>query len=247
MRSRRRNARVKRFRNRNRSRMIKGGAFTFESIGTIAKHKETGKRLLISFDNDELSDKNIKIYIRESRTVPTRREMGNLHLDHKYLNVPILTCSNNDVIKIKFLYIFWMRSLDNAAKAKLPDFVWADHLDARWNQLKADDKKQETLAYMQQCLTDGNYQEMYMQLLKYDDPFGAPFEAAAPQSPAIRSAANAAKVKLDKDTLRTLRKMELANKDLESNQQRLQTRRLPPPPQPPHSSMLQKLMRTFKR
>lgn len=229
--------------------MMKGGAFTFESIGTIANHKKTGKRLLVSFDNDELSDQNIKIYIRESRTVPTRREMGNLHLDHKYLNVPILTCSDSDIIKIKFLYTFWMSSLSAAAKVKLPDFIWADHFNDRWGNIEAADK-QPVLAHLKECITNANYEELYSQLLKYDDPFGAPFDTAAtslPQPLMIRTAA--AKAKLDKATLRTLRKMELANEELESNQRRLQTRRLPPqlPQHEQKRNLLQKLMRTFKR
>jgi hypothetical protein len=215
---------------RLRTRMIfKGGAFTFESIGTLT-HR--GKRLIVSFDNDELSDKNIKIYIRESQTDPTRRDMSNLHLDHKYLNVPISACSNKDIIRIKFLYTKWLLSLDDAAKAKLPDFVWADHFNERWTEVDAAEKKPE-LTHLQQKLVAANYEELYTQLLKYDDPFGASFDTAAPQ-PRVHSSATAtsktAKVnKLDKETLSTLRKMELANEDLESNQRRLQSRRVPKP------------------
>lgn len=214
---------------RLRTRMIfKGGAFTFESIGTLT-HR--GKRLIVSFDNDELSDKNIKIYIRESQTDPIRRDLRNLHLDHKYLNVPISDCSDNDIIKIKFLYTKWLSSLDDAAKAKLPDFVWADYFNERWNKVDASEKKPE-LTHLQQKLVAANYEELYTQLLKYDDPFGASFDTAVPQ-PRVHSSATAtsktAKVKLDKETLSTLRKMELANEDLESNQRRLQSRRVPKP------------------
>ena len=214
---------------RIRTRMIfKGGAFTFESLGTLT-HR--GKRLIVSFDNDELSDKNIKIYIRESQTDPTRRDMSNLHLDHKYLNVPISACSNKDIIRIKFLYTKWLLSLDDAAKAKLPDFAWADHFNERWTEVDAAEKKPE-LTHLQQKLAAANYEELYTQLLKHEDPFGASFDTAAPQPRVQHSSATSktAKVnKLDRETLRTLRKMDLANEELESNQRRLQTRRVPKP------------------
>lgn len=208
--------------------MFKGGAFTFESIGTLI---HMGKRLIVSFDNDDLSEKNIKIYIRESQKNPTRRDMSNLHLDHKYLNIPISECSNNDIIKIKFLYTKWLSSLDDAAKATLPDFVWAEQFNERWNKVDAAEKKPE-LTHLQQNLVAANYEELYTQLLKYEDIFGVSFDTPAPQHPQPRlpsPSPSAAKVKLDKGTLRTLRKMELANEDLESNQRRLQTMRSPKP------------------
>lgn len=208
--------------------MLKGGAFTFESIGTLT-HR--GKRLIVSFDNDELSDKNIKIYIRESQTDPIRRDLSNLHLDHKYLNVPITACSNKDIIKIKFLYTKWLSSLNDAAKAKLPDFVWADHFNERWAKVDATEKKPELL-HLQQKLAAADYEELYTHLLKYEDPFGASFDTPAPHPhPRVSATARSktAKVVLDEDTLRTLRKMELANEDLESSQRRLQTRRVPKP------------------
>ena len=207
---------------RNRTRMMfKGGAFTFESTGTLTH--VGGKRLIISFDNDELSDANIRIYIRESQKKPTRRDMSNLHLDHKYLNIPISECSNNDIIKIKFLYTKWLSSLNDAAKAQLPDFVWAEHFNERWSHVHAAEKTPE-LTHLQLQLVAANYEELYTQLLKYEDPFGATFDTVALQPPPrVHS------VSKSTHENETLRKMELANQDLESNQRRLQTRRLPKP------------------
>lgn len=255
--------RVKRSRSRSRSsRMFKGGAFTLDSMGII---NNRGLRLILSFDNADNGSKDyIKMYVRESPTDPVQRDLSDTHLKNVYyLNIPISACSNLEIVKIKFLYTKWMRSLNDAARANLPDFEWAETFDRRWAAIKPPERQPE-LVKLQQKLDGAAYEYLYAELLKYDDPFGPSFDSAAPP-PALRTAA---KVKLDREITRTLKKMELANEEialsqrrlqtkmmmtlkkmelaneeLESSQRRLQTRRLQPPPR----NVIQNVKRMFKR
>lgn len=223
---------------RSRIRMMfKGGAFTLDSMGII---NNRGLRLILSFDNaDNGSQDYIKMYVRESLTDPVQRDLADMHLKNVYyLNIPISACSNLEIVKIKFLYTKWMKSLNDAARAKLPDFEWAETFDERWTAIKPIERQPE-LVKLQQKLDGAAYDYLYAELLKYDDPFGPSFDSAAPP-PVLRTAA---KVKLDREMMRTLKKMELANEELESSQRRLQTRRLQPPPR----NVIQNVKRMFKR
>lgn len=139
-----------------------------------------------------------------------------------------------------------MSSLNDKAKAKLPDFTWAETFDDRWKQVEAAEKKTE-LSHLQKKLTDANYEDLYTQLLKYDDPFGASFSTVGSRLPTV----SLARAKTDRDVLK---KMERANRELESSQHELQSKRLQHHlssnerslPRTPRN-IIQKMMRAFKR
>ena len=185
------------------------------------------------------------MYVRESLTDVKKRDFGKGHLPHNYLDIPISECSSNDVIKIKFLYVQWAKSLPDGAN--VPDFRWSDALNTRWIELNAATKKAE-LTKLQALFAAADYVPLYAELItKYEDPFGGAFDLnPASSSAAITASSLKRKVKR-RDPIDTavLEKMNRANAELEQSQARLlQTRRKQAPPP---STRMQKLMSAIRR
>ena len=235
----------RRTRRRNRRQKLTtyiGGAF--DTVGVIRVSTNPAKRLIVSFDdNIEFPTNNIRMYVRESLTEVKKRDFGNGHLTHNYLDIPISECSPNDVIKIKFLYVQWAKSLPDGAS--VPDFRWSDALNTRWIELNAASKKAE-LTKLQALFAAADYVPLYAELItKYEDPFGGAFDdLASSASSAIAASSLKRKPRVKRrDPIDTavLEKMNRANAELEQSQARLlQTRRNPP-------TRMQKLMSAIRR
>lgn len=222
-----------------------GGAFT---IGTIRVSTDPTKRLILSFDNSVIVSRynvSVRIYIRESTANPNPRDLGNSRLPHIYLDIPISKCSAEDIVKIKFLYIKWYKSLDGKDLEKIPEFNWTDAFDARWTSIANDAATKSEIKNLNASFVAAKYTPLYEELLlKYEDPFGGfDFDAAQPSG---HAASGTAFKKTGKHGS-VLEKMELANAKLEQTQERLQTRRRQQEPKPAGETRMQKLWSVLRR
>jgi hypothetical protein len=200
-------------RNSRRNKMSYGGAFDSWYGTTMVSTDKQKKRLILSFENniDDTNTNNIRIYIRVSLTNPKKRDFATESLPHIYLDVPISECSPSDIVKIKFLHMTWLKSLSEEAKAEIPDFRWIDAFAARWAEIDPGYKKAEFLK-IQELFFKADYESIYGDLLKYEDPFGGSFDYTTPKS-------SFSEIDI------MLEKMNRANDELEKQQKRLQTRR----------------------
>lgn len=251
-----------RFRNRSRVHQTQkrkyrrkisyiGGAF--DMIGSIRVEKNPGKRLIISFDESaEFPTTNIRMYIRESSTALKKKDMvDNAHiqnalrreqlawsLSHNYLDIPILTCSSSDIIKIKFLYIQWQKSLPETVE--IPNFRWSDAFNARCKLLDAADKKE--LIKLQASFVAADYHPLYADLLmKYEDPFGGAFDFESAKPPSSQTPDK------HKPMMSVLEKMNRENAAIETSQARLQTRRRQQHPKQLQQTRMQKIWSALSR
>lgn len=228
-----------------------GGAF--DMIGSIRVEKNPGKRLVISFDESaEFPTNNIRMYIRESSTALKKKDMVDTahiqnalrqeqlarSLHHNYLDIPISKCSPSDIIKIKFLYIQWQKSLPETAE--IPSFRWSDAFNARCKSLGAADKKE--LVELQASFFAAEYLPLYADLLmKYEDPFGGAFDVESAKPPSSSQ-------KPDKHKpMSVLEKMNRENAALETSQAQLQTRRRQQQPKQNQQTRMQKIWSALGR
>jgi hypothetical protein len=226
----RKRSQLRRTRKRSHRQKITYTGGAFDAIGTIRVTTNPQKRLIISFDdNIEFPNDNIRMYIRESLTDVKKRDFRSGNLPHNYLDVPISDCSHSDIIKIKFLYVQWAKSLPDGIKA--PEFRWSSEFDKQWGKITPSDKKSE-LAKLQASFAAADYAPLYTELLmRYEDPFGGVFDLL-PEKPSLAAAAAAPFKKANKpkhhnniaDTA-LLERMDRANAELEQTQARLHTRR----------------------
>ena len=234
-------SRLRRTRNRNRGNKISytGGAFDSWFGTTIVGADKNKKKLIISFDNNvDITNNNIRIYIRISLTNPKKRDFSMASLPHVYLDVPISDCTPSDMVKIKYLHMLWFKSLSEEVRATIPDFRWIDAFTDRWTSIDETYKKKEFGKIHQSFSAD--YSSLYSELLKYEDPFGGAFDYKT-QPPSLVTTKRtkrtkrtnhhktAASVSVSASTLGSidsiLEKMNRANAELETQQERLQTRR----------------------
>jgi hypothetical protein len=206
--------------------MSYGGAFDSWYGTTMVSTDKQKKKLILSFDNniDDTNTNNIRIYIRVSLTNPKKRDWATESLPHIYLDVPISECSPSDIVKIKFLHMTWFKSLSEEAKAEVPEFRWVDAFAARWAEIDPTYKKVE-FKKIQELFFKADYESIYGDLLKYEDPFGGSFDykMQTPKSSSNKRAPSANSSFSEIDIL--LEKMNRANDELEKQQKRLQTRR----------------------
>ncbi len=223
-----------RFANRSRSRRSRkqnsrkkisyGGAFDAWYGTIILSTDKQKKRFILSFDNNiNETNNNIRIYIRVSLTNPKKRDFAYESLPHIYLDVPISECSPSDLVKIKFLHMTWFKSLSEEAKAKIPYFRWIDEFTARWAEIDPQYKKAEFIK-IQELFSQADYESIYGDLLKYEDPFGGSFDYKIQTPVAINKTAPLAHSSFS-EIEAMLEKMNRANAELEKQQKRLQTRR----------------------
>jgi hypothetical protein len=232
--TRKRNNRSRRS-SRRRMSSYSGGTFDAWFGTTMISADKQKKRLILSFDNnvDDTNTNNIRIYIRVSLTNPKKRDFATESLPHIYLDVPISECSPSDIVKVKFLHMTWFKSLSEEAKTKTPYFRWLEPFSDRWAEIDATYKRTE-FKKIQELFLQADYESLYGDLLKYEDPFGGSFDYKAPspisassfKSPrkSSTSAASAASSFGEMETM--LQKMNRANAELERQQKRLQTRRI---------------------
>lgn len=226
---------------RRRMSSYNGGALESWFGTTVVSRADNNdkKRLILSFDNpvDNTNINNIRIYIRVSLTNPKKRDFATESLPHIYLDVPISDCSPSDIIKIKFLHMIWFKSLSEETKTNIPDFRWIEPFSTRWAEIDATYKRTE-FKKIQELFLQADYESIYDDLLKYEDPFGGSFDYKAPspisssssssfkslrKSP--KSAASASSPSSRSSFGAMLEKMNRANAELERQQKRLQTRR----------------------
>jgi hypothetical protein len=211
-----------------------GGALDSWFGTTMVSTDKQKKRLILSFDNniDDTNTNNIRIYIRVALTTPKKRDFATESLPHIYLDVPISECSPSDIVKVKFLHTIWLKSLSEEAKTKIPEFRWLDAFSDRWTEIDAAYKRTE-FKKTHDLFSQADYESIYGDLLKYDDPFGGSFDYKAPspvssfkpyrKSP--KSAASASSPSSRSSFGAMLEKMNHANAELEKQQKYLQTRR----------------------
>jgi hypothetical protein len=226
---------------RRRMSSYSGGTFDAWFGTTMISADKQKKRLILSFDNnfDDTNTNNIRIYIRVSLTNPKKRDFATDSLPHIYLDVPISECAPSDIVKVKFLHMTWFKSLSEEAKTKIPEFRWLEPFSVRWAEIDATYKRTE-FKKMQELFLQADYESLYGDLLKYEDPFGGSFDYKAPspissssfKSPR-KSSTSAASASASASSSPSsfaameamLQKMNRANAELERQQKRLQTRR----------------------